>query len=59
MTLPRKKKPVYNENGENHFGILDVSQYKVHPTRHMVDIVGPGQPEDFDLPVPVAPGGGQ
>jgi hypothetical protein len=48
MTLPKRKKPVYDENGKRRFGILDVSDYKVREKRHMVEIVGSGQPERFD-----------
>ncbi len=55
MTLPRTKKPVYKEDGENHFGILDIAEYPVHPKRHMLDVAGPGQPETLEVP---AGGGG-
>jgi hypothetical protein len=48
MTLPRKKKPVYNEDGKHRFGIIDVSNYLVHEQRHMIEIAGNGQPETFD-----------
>jgi hypothetical protein len=50
MTLPRAKKPVFNEDGKNRFGILDIAEYKVHAKRHMVDIAGSGQPETLDVP---------
>jgi hypothetical protein len=48
MTLPRLKKPVFNENGKLHFGIIDVTGYKAHDKRRMVEIVGPGQPDRMD-----------
>jgi hypothetical protein len=48
MTLPRVKKPVYNEDGNRRFGILDVEGYKVREKRHMEEMVGSGQPETLE-----------
>lgn len=40
MIRPSKVKPEYPENGKNHFGILDVSEYKVRPKRTMDERLG-------------------
>jgi hypothetical protein len=55
MVMPRKSKPVYNENDKNRFGILDVSGYTFGQQRRMAERYGNSQPSS---PEDLLPGGG-